>query len=115
MKAKKIYLLPIISCAIYVVCTFTSACNVLDSRSKEWKAPAEAKGLKNPFPSDGLAQKKGRELYNQYCSSCHGENGYGDGAALKNTDGPKPANFHDERVKKQPDGEIFWKITTARG
>ena len=36
---------------------------------------------------------KGRELYKANCSSCHGENGQGDGlsAAMLN---PKPRNFH---------------------
>ncbi|MEO5997718.1 MAG: hypothetical protein ABIN89_13345 [Chitinophagaceae bacterium] len=27
----------------------------------------------------------------------------------------KPANFHDEKVAKQTDGALFWKITNVRG
>ena len=29
--------------------------------------------------------------------------------------GSKPANFHDDKVKSQPDGSLFWKISEGRG
>jgi mono/diheme cytochrome c family protein len=37
---------------------------------------------------------KGKGLYTTVCSSCHGENGYGDGAAGAVLN-PKPRNFHE--------------------
>ena len=47
--------------------------------------------VKNPTP-DFIA--KGKELFNNNCKSCHGENGMGDGAAGAMLN-PKPRNFHD--------------------
>jgi len=49
-----------------------------------------------------------------YCWSCHGQNGFGDGAA-GGALGQRPANFHDRRVKNQSDGALFWKMTNGRG
>lgn len=77
-------------------------------------APDEAAELNNPFPDTAVAAQKGKELYNVYCWSCHGENGFGDGAA-GGALGQKPANFHEERVQKQKDGALFWKMSTGNG
>lgn len=59
------------------------------------------------------AEQKGKELYDLYCWSCHGQNGFGDGAAGTAL-GQQPANFHDRRVKNQTDGALFWKLTNGR-
>jgi mono/diheme cytochrome c family protein len=79
-----------------------------------WVAPKAADELKNPFPAEPLVAQQGEELYQVYCWSCHGETGHGDGAAGRAL-GAKPANFHDEQVKKQSDGAWFWKISEGRG
>lgn len=80
---------------------------------EEWKAPAWADTLRNPYPDEPLFIVQGEELYDTYCWTCHGETGYGDGAA--GGAGVEPANFHDENVKKQSDGALFWKLSTGRG
>lgn len=79
-----------------------------------WKAPPEADALFNPLQNLLLAEEKGKELYDVYCWSCHGKTGYGDGAAGSAL-GQKPANFHDERVRKQRQGSLFWKISNGKG
>ncbi len=79
-----------------------------------WKAPPEADALYNPLQNMLLAEQKGKELYEVYCWSCHGKEGYGDGAAGKAL-GQKPANFHDDKVRRQRQGSLFWKITHGRG
>jgi mono/diheme cytochrome c family protein len=76
----------------------------------EWKAPAEAKGLKNPVKGVGNA-KKAVEVN---CSPCHGPSGKGDGPAAAALP-TKPADWTSERVQKQTDGEIFWKMSNGRG
>jgi mono/diheme cytochrome c family protein len=78
-----------------------------------WVAPKSADSLKNPFVNNEDAIKKGKKLYAQNCTICHGTKGKGDGmagAALK----PKPANFTLERIQSQSDGAIFWKMTEGR-
>lgn len=76
----------------------------------EWKAPADAKNVKNPEKSSDL----GKKSVETNCVSCHGPNGKGDGpAAVALT--PKPANWTADKVKKETDGELFWKLSNGRG
>jgi len=79
-----------------------------------WLAPASVDSLKNPLPITQESISKGEELYNMYCFSCHGDTGYGDGPAGGSM-GIRPANFHDQKVIKQKDGALFWKLTNGKG
>ncbi|MCF2444926.1 cytochrome c [Dyadobacter sp. CY345] len=79
-----------------------------------WIAPAWADTLKSPYHDEPLTLANGEELFGLYCASCHGESGYGDGAA-GGALGQKPANFHDSLVKKQSDGALFWKLSNGNG
>ena len=85
-----------------------------DNNPNVWKAPENSKDLKNPLKNDSTAVTKGRDLYKVYCWQCHGDNGYGDGAA-GGALGQQPANFHSGRVRRQADGELFWKLTNGKG
>jgi mono/diheme cytochrome c family protein len=76
----------------------------------EWKAPPEAKALRNPVTGPGDA----REVVDANCTSCHGNRGRGDGPAAPALPS-RPADWTSPRVQKQSDGEIFWKITNGRG
>lgn len=77
----------------------------------EWKAPAEAKNLKNPVKGVGNA----KQTVDTNCASCHGAGGKGDGPAAAALPPPKPADWTAARVQSQADGELFWKITNGRG
>jgi mono/diheme cytochrome c family protein len=79
-----------------------------------WVAPAWADTLTSPYHDEPLTLANGEELFGLYCASCHGESGYGDGAA-GGALGQKPANFHDSLVKKQTDGALFWKMSNGKG
>lgn len=79
-----------------------------------WIAPAWADTLSSPYHDEPLTLANGEELFGLYCASCHGESGYGDGAA-GGALGQKPANFHDSLVKKQSNGALFWKMSNGRG
>lgn len=89
------------------------ACNTPKKSDEEWNAPADVHKLRNPLSNNNITLQKGKELYNLYCGACHGETGFGDGPA-RGPLGQKPANFHEEKVKKQSNGDIFWKISTGR-
>jgi mono/diheme cytochrome c family protein len=78
---------------------------------EEWKAPAEARNMKNPVKGVGNA-KKNVEIN---CVSCHGPTGKGDGPAAAALPPPKPADWTSAKVQGQTDGELFWKITNGRG
>ncbi len=94
---------------------FSSEKNTFNPHTQDpWKAPAWADTLKSPFHEEPLTLAQGEELFTLYCSSCHGETGYGDGAA-GGALGQKPANFHDTLVKAQSDGSLFWKMSNGRG
>jgi mono/diheme cytochrome c family protein len=76
----------------------------------EWKAPGEAKAMKNPVQGVGNAKKN----VETNCVSCHGPGGKGDGPAAAVLS-PKPADWTSPRVQAMTDGEIFWKISNGRG
>jgi len=99
---------------LLVLGQFLPGCKNNKPTAQGWTAPPEADQLFNPLINQMVAEQKGRELYVVYCRSCHGENGYGDGAA-GNALGQKPANFHDEKMRKQRQGAIFWKISNGNG
>jgi mono/diheme cytochrome c family protein len=76
----------------------------------EWKAPADAKATKNPEKGTDL----GKKSVETNCVPCHGPSGKGDGPAAAALN-PKPANWTSDKVKKESDGELFWKISNGRG
>jgi glucose/arabinose dehydrogenase/mono/diheme cytochrome c family protein len=78
-----------------------------------WTAPAEADTLKSPFAPSPEVIRKGENLFNTYCVSCHGKTGLGDGSPGKYP--LEPANFHSKVVTDQTDGALFWKMSKGRG
>ena len=109
---KKEYRLLAISLFL-VVSSIIIACNQPQKPGDDWKAPDDANDLKSSFQNTAASDQKGRETYNMYCLSCHGESGFGDGAAGASFD-RRPANFHNDRVKNQSDGALFWKLTNGK-
>ncbi len=85
-----------------------------DSKKESfWKAPNEAIDMTNPFKDNSNATLEGKKIFNQICFVCHGEKGKGDGIAGASLT-PHPANFTEERVCNETDGEIYWKMTTGK-
>ena len=79
-----------------------------------WVAPASEKAKKSPLPADKKIVEQGAKVAKVNCVSCHGPLGKGNGPAAVALN-PKPADWTSKRVQDEPDGEIFWKITTGRG
>ena len=73
----------------------------------------------NGFPSqikvDMHLLKRGQEKYTIYCSPCHGLNGAGDGILSKYGMGTLAGNgnYHSDRIRNMPDGQIFDTITNG--
>jgi mono/diheme cytochrome c family protein len=81
----------------------------------KWECPAAEKGKKNPVAASPQVIAAGKKLTaDKACTACHGESGKGDGpgAAALN---PKPADWTSKAVQAEPDGCLFWKVTTGRG
>ena len=77
----------------------------------EWKAPADAKAMKNPVKGIGNAKKN----VETNCVTCHGASGKGDGPAAAALPPPKPADWTSPKIQAESDGELFWKISNGRG
>lgn len=78
----------------------------------KWKAPEWADTLKANFRNINIAADKGKILFDNICSLCHGKLGKGDGIGGVNLK-PKPKDLSSPTVQTQSNGAIFWKITTG--
>ncbi|HUK31246.1 MAG TPA: c-type cytochrome [Candidatus Acidoferrum sp.] len=81
---------------------------------EDWKAPPEAKRMKNPVTPNADNLATARAIYADKCAKCHGDKGTGDGPEADMYT-PAPANFTDAKMMNgMTDGEIFWKMTEGR-
>jgi mono/diheme cytochrome c family protein len=88
------------------------------AQGSDWKAPADAKNVKNPLAdkkTDKAVLAEGKKLVETNCATCHGPEGKGNGPAAAALPPPKPADWTSARVASETDGEIFWKISNGRG
>ena len=70
-----------------------------------------AEDLTNPFAADDRREtRRGAELYQSFCSHCHGGGGFGDGAVGLHGF-PAPPSLLAPEAKGLPDGRIFHIIT----
>ena len=83
-----------------------------DTQENYWKAPPEFSERINPIKADNESIEKGKTLFIKYCSTCHGQEGFGDGpVALRlTTETPDLTAIAGKRT----DGELAWKIATGR-
>jgi len=72
-----------------------------------------ARILDNPVDSTKAVVEHGEVLYQRFCSSCHGENGQGDGKVGQVIKGVPAYNVG--RVKDVTGGHIFHVITHGKG
>ncbi|MFQ5701194.1 MAG: c-type cytochrome [Acidobacteriota bacterium] len=79
-----------------------------------WVAPDPQKAVANPVASSTESIARGQALYRKYCLTCHGEKGLGDGPVAKRL-GFSAGNLADtQRMGRQTDGELAWKIANGR-
>ncbi len=88
------------------------------SAQSDWKAPADAKNLKNPEAAkknDPKELAEAKKVIDTNCVACHGPGGKGNGPAAAALPPPKPADWTSAKAKGETDGELFWKISNGRG
>jgi mono/diheme cytochrome c family protein len=82
--------------------------------SRNWRATAAAKRLKNPIPATADAIAAGKQAYAEHCRNCHGEKGDGRGEKAAELS-VAPGDFTDAAaMRRRTDGELFWQITRGR-
>jgi len=68
----------------------------------------------NPVAVDASVLERGRQRYVIYCQPCHDARGDGKGILFQRGNVPT-ASFHQERILKYADGQIFDVITNGQG
>jgi len=68
----------------------------------------------SPVPQDAALLERGRQRYVIYCQPCHDARGEGRGILFQRGNVPT-ASFHDEKILKYADGQIFDVITNGMG
>jgi mono/diheme cytochrome c family protein len=69
-----------------------------------WTAPSVESARTNPLSGQPTVVAGGRKLFQQRCSTCHGEDGAGTAGA---------PDLTRSSVRRQSDGALFWKITSG--
>jgi mono/diheme cytochrome c family protein len=67
-----------------------------------------------PGTVDEARLERGRQRYTIYCQPCHDARGEGKGILFQRGNVPT-ASFHDEKILKYPDGQIFDIMTNGQG
>ena len=68
----------------------------------------------NPVAADDAVVARGRERYRIYCQPCHDARGDGKGILFQRGNVPT-ATFHQDKILKYTDGQIFDVITNGTG
>jgi len=80
---------------------------------KLWQAPAAQAKAQNPISPNESSLAAGEKIYMKRCAACHGKTGNGDGHDAVDL-GIHPAKFSDPKLRQEPDGALFWKITVGK-
>ena len=101
--------------AVFFTVLIASALFALsEEQSKQkWSAPAAEAQKKNPVAANGSSLAAGQKIYSKTCAMCHGKTGDADGPAVIELN-IHPAKLSDPKVATEPDGALFWKITTGK-
>jgi mono/diheme cytochrome c family protein len=84
---------------------------VPEMAGQDWIVPDDKKSRLSTFPFDENTRKAGEKLYTVNCMSCHGTPGKGNFLKLV----PPPGDPATEKIQRNNDGEIFYKVTNGRG
>jgi mono/diheme cytochrome c family protein len=92
------------SVAIVTTCWLEAAIMQVRERDASWVAPPAAGTRANPLQNRPEAAAGGGKLFEQRCTTCHGEDGRGTS---------KAPDLTQPDVQAQTDGALFWKISSG--
>ena len=98
-----------IAMIFFVASTATFFSFIMPQQQDPWKVPEKYEKMLNPVKSDEASVKAGRELYIEYCISCHGVKGQGNGKKAASLD-TQPVDFTTASFQKHTDGAILYII-----
>lgn len=81
--------------------------------TEEDRTRAMAEIIKNPYPITTAGLEQGKNLYNIFCATCHGEKGDGAGYLVRDDGGKypvQPANFMLEEFLNSSNGRFYHSI-----
>src|SRR5437879_11356530 len=90
--------------AIFIGTSLAVVVAQVRDRDPHWLAPPEARAKVNPLLDRPDAARGGGKLFQQRCTTCHGDDGRGTA---------KAPDLIARDVQDQTDGELFWKISTG--
>lgn len=85
---------------------------VRDSATNAWKVDY-FQGLPAQVSVDARLLQRGRQMFNIYCATCHGQDGYGNGPInqrAQDKQEPKwvpPSNLHSEDIRQRSEGHLY--------
>ena len=86
-------------------------CWVPQLTGQEWVIPAEQSALSSPSDYNLDNVKRGKEIYNRNCKSCHGDPGKNNPLTLV----PMPVDIASESMQANSEGALFYKMTVGKG
>jgi mono/diheme cytochrome c family protein len=98
-----------VAAIILTALVFVLANNAM-AQKKAWDVPVGYKNMKSANPSDVATAK---QLYGQYCKSCHGAAGLGDGPKAANLTTPMDS-FKTPAFKAELDGVVYFQSFVGR-
>lgn len=78
---------------------------------QDWVVPADRATRLSTFPFNEETRKSGEQIYTVNCISCHGNPGRSNFISLV----PSPGDPATEKIQRNRDGELFYKVSTGRG
>lgn len=79
--------------------------------SQDWVVPADRANRLSVFPFNDETRKAGEIIYNTNCLSCHGTPGRNNPINLV----PPPGDPATDKIQRNKDGELYYKVFTGRG
>jgi mono/diheme cytochrome c family protein len=114
LKGLRICVLMVSALALLTFACSTVSTAAGDSMAEKWLSPAPSAAKKNPIAATQDSVAAGQKIYSKTCMMCHGKSGDADGPAVIELN-IHPARLSDPQLMgPEPDGALFWKITTGK-
>ena len=84
-----------------------------EQSKQKWSAPPAEAQKKNPVAANESSRAASQKIYSKTCAMCHGKTGDADGPAVIELN-IHPAKLSDPKLATEPDGALFWKVTTGK-